>query len=126
MFANTSVFSSFAIDDLEKARQFYGETLGVKTSLLDEENGLLSLDLAGDRGTLVYVKPDFTPATYTVLNFQVEDVDKAVDELASRGVTFEKYDGFEQDDKGIARGPGPDIAWFKDPAGNILAVLEQQ
>jgi catechol 2,3-dioxygenase-like lactoylglutathione lyase family enzyme len=126
MFATTKAFSSFAVDDLEKARRFYGETLGLKTSVLDEENGLLSLDLAGDRGTLAYVKPDFTPATYTILNFPVEDVDAAVDELASRGVTFETYDGFEQDEKGIARGPGPDIAWFKDPAGNILAVLEQQ
>jgi predicted enzyme related to lactoylglutathione lyase len=126
MFANTRAFSGFAVDDLEKAREFYGETLGVKTSVLDEQNGLLSLHLAGDRDTFVYVKPDFTPATYTILNFEVDDIDQAVDELANRGVTFEKYDGFEQDEKGIARGPGPDIAWFKDPAGNILAVLEQQ
>jgi catechol 2,3-dioxygenase-like lactoylglutathione lyase family enzyme len=126
MFANTKAYSGFAVDDLEKARKFYGETLGLKTTVLDEENGLLSLHLAGDRDTLAYVKPDFTPATYTILNFEVEDVDEAVDELASRGVTFERYDGFEQDEKGIARGPGPDIAWFKDPAGNILAVLGEQ
>jgi catechol 2,3-dioxygenase-like lactoylglutathione lyase family enzyme len=126
MFANTKAFSGFAVDDLEKARQFYGETLGLKTSVLDEGAGLLTLHIAGDRDTFVYVKPDFTPATYTILNFPVDDIDGAVDELASRGVTFEKYDGFEQDEKGVARGPGPPIAWFKDPAGNILAVLEQQ
>ena len=124
MFENTNAFGSFAVDDIEKARQFYGETLGVKTTMLDEENGILSLNLAGDRDTLVYPKPDFTPATYTILNFDVDDIDKAVDELASRGVEFERYDGFDQDEKGIARGNGPEIAWFKDPAGNILAVVK--
>jgi catechol 2,3-dioxygenase-like lactoylglutathione lyase family enzyme len=124
MFANTKAFSGFAVDDLQKARQFYGETLGLKTTMLDEENGVMSLDLAGDRATLVYEKADYIPATYTILNFPVDDVDKAVDELAGRGVGFETYDGFEQDEKGIARGPGPQIAWFKDPAGNILSVLE--
>jgi catechol 2,3-dioxygenase-like lactoylglutathione lyase family enzyme len=126
MFANTKAFSSFAVDDPDKAREFYGETLGLNTSVLDEENGLISLQLAGDRETIVYKKPDFTPATYTVLNFPVDDVEQAVDELAARGVRFERYDGFEQDEKGIARGQGPDIAWFKDPAGNVLAVLQQQ
>ena len=126
MFTDTKAFSSFAVDDLQKARGFYGETLGLKTSMLDEENGVMSLDLAGDRTTLIYTKPDYTPATYTILNFPVDDVDKAVDELAGRGVSFERYDGFDQDEKGIARGMGPTIAWFKDPAGNILAVLEEQ
>jgi catechol 2,3-dioxygenase-like lactoylglutathione lyase family enzyme len=125
MFENTNAFSSFAVDDLQKARQLYGETLGVKTSILDEENGVMSLDLAGDRTTLIYVKADYTPATYTVLNFPVDDLDKAVDELGARGVSFERYEGFGQDEKGIARGPGPDIAWFKDPAGNVLAVLKE-
>ncbi len=123
MFANTKAFSGFAVDDLEKAREFYGETLGLKTSVLDEAN-LISLHLAGDRDTLVYRKPDFTPATYTILNFEVDDIDQAVDELATRGVSFESYDGFEQDEKGIARGNGPNIAWFRDPAGNILSVLQ--
>ena len=122
MLANAKAFSGFAVDDLEKARKFYGETLGLKTSMQNEGN-LLSLHLAGDRDTLVYEKPDFTPATYTILNFSVDDVEKTVDELARRGVAFERYDGIEQDDKGIARGMGPDIAWFKDPAGNILSVL---
>jgi catechol 2,3-dioxygenase-like lactoylglutathione lyase family enzyme len=126
MFANTKAYSGFAVDDIEKAREFYGETLGLKTSVLDEEFGLLSLHLAGDRDTLVYHKPDLTPANYTILNFPVDDIDKAVDELTARGVSFERYDGFEQDEKGIARGPGPQIAWFKDPAGNILSVLQEQ
>jgi catechol 2,3-dioxygenase-like lactoylglutathione lyase family enzyme len=125
MFANTKAFSGFAVDNLDAARKFYGETLGIETEVLDAENGLLSIHLAGGRDTLVYQKADFTPATYTILNFPVEDIDKAVDELASRGVEFEEFDGFDQDEKGIARGPGPEIAWFKDPAGNILSVLRQ-
>ena len=125
MFENTKAYSGFAVDDVGKAREFYGETLGLKLAVLDEENGLMSLDLAGDRTTLVYAKPDFVPASYTILNFAVDDVDKAVDELASRGVSFERYDAFEQDDKGISRGDGPYIAWFKDPAGNILSVLQE-
>jgi len=123
MLESTKAYSGFAVDDLGKAKEFYGETLGLKTSVLDEEMGLLSLHLAGDRETLAYVKPDFTPATYTILNFVVDDVDEAVDGLTERGVSFEHYDGFGQDEKGIARGGGgPTIAWFKDPAGNILAV----
>jgi predicted enzyme related to lactoylglutathione lyase len=126
MFANTKAYSGFAVDDLAKAREFYGETLGLRTSVISEEGGVMSLDLASDRGTLVYQKPDFTPATYTILNFPVDDIDKAVDELAARGVRFERYDGFEQDEKGISRGEGPYIAWFKDPAGNVLSVLQEQ
>jgi catechol 2,3-dioxygenase-like lactoylglutathione lyase family enzyme len=122
MFKDTKAFSGFAVDDLEKAREFYGETLGIEVS---EENGLLTLNLAGgDRPTLIYPKPDFAPATYTILNFQVDDIDKAVDELSGRGVQFERYDGFDQDEKGVARAGGPPIAWFRDPAGNILAVLQ--
>lgn len=124
MFGETKAMNSFAVDDVQKAREFYGETLGLGTSVLDEEHGLMALQLGGDRDTLVYQKSDFSPATYTILNFAVDDIGAAVDELASRGVSFERYDGFEQDEKGIARGKGPDIAWFKDPAGNVLAVLE--
>jgi catechol 2,3-dioxygenase-like lactoylglutathione lyase family enzyme len=124
MFENTKAYSGFAVDDLQKAREFYGETLGLKTTVLDEENGVMSLELAGDRPTLVYRKPDFTPATYTILNFPVDDIDEAVDGLAARGVRFERYDAFEQDEKGISRGNGPQIAWFKDPAGNVLSVLQ--
>jgi catechol 2,3-dioxygenase-like lactoylglutathione lyase family enzyme len=121
MFTDTKAFSGFAVDDLEKAREFYGETLGLKVS---EEHGLLTLHLAGDRPTLVYPKPGHTPAEYTILNFPVGDIDAAVDQLAARGVSFERYDGFAQDDKGVFREGGPNIAWFKDPAGNVLAVLE--
>jgi catechol 2,3-dioxygenase-like lactoylglutathione lyase family enzyme len=121
MFADTKAFSGFAVDDLEKARAFYGDTLGIRVT---EEHGILTLHLAGgDRPTIVYPKPDFAPATYTILNFPADDVEQAVDGLTARGVQFERYEGFEQDEKGIARGMGPDIAWFKDPAGNILAVL---
>ncbi len=125
MFANTKAYSGFAVDDLQRAREFYGETLGLKTSVVDEEHGLMGLHLAGDRDTLVYQKPDYTPATYTILNFPVDAIDKAVDELSARGVRFERYDGFEQDEKGISRGEGPYIAWFKDPAGNVLSVLQE-
>jgi catechol 2,3-dioxygenase-like lactoylglutathione lyase family enzyme len=121
MFENVKAFSGFAVDDLQKAREFYGGTLGLKTS---EEHGLMTLHLAGGRDTLVYPKPDHTPATYTILNFPVDDIDAAVDELSARGVRFERYEGFQQDEKGIARGEGPAIAWFKDPAGNILSVLQ--
>ena len=124
MLGDSRAFSGFAVDDVDKARDFYGETLGLRVSTLDAENGLLMLHLAGDRDTLIYRRPDHTPATYTILNFPVDDIDRAVDELTARGVRFERYDGFEQDEKGIARGPGPNIAWFKDPAGNVLSVLE--
>ena len=121
--ANSKAFSGFAVDDLDRARVFYGGTLGLDVS---DDGGLLTLNLAGDRPTLIYPKPDFTPATYTILNFPVEDIDAAVDELAARGIEFERYEGFEQDEKGIARMEGgPPIAWFTDPAGNILAVLEE-
>jgi catechol 2,3-dioxygenase-like lactoylglutathione lyase family enzyme len=122
MFESTKAFSGFAVDDLQKAREFYGETLGLRVS---EAHGLLTLHIAGDRDTLVYPKQDHIPATYTILNFPVDDIDKAVDELAARGVRFERYDGFEQDEKGIFRGGGPNIAWFTDPAGNVLSVLQE-
>jgi catechol 2,3-dioxygenase-like lactoylglutathione lyase family enzyme len=123
MFANTKAFSGFAVDDLEKARAFYADTLGIEVS---EENGLVNLKLAGGRDTLIYPKPDFTPATYTILNFPVPDIDEAVDELTRQGVRFERYEGFDQDEKGVWRGEGgPPIAWFTDPAGNILSVLEE-
>jgi predicted enzyme related to lactoylglutathione lyase len=125
MFADTKAYSGFAVDDLQKALEFYGKTLGLKTSVLDEEHGLMMLHLAGGRDTLVYQRPGFTPATYTILNFEVDDIDKAVDELAARGVHFERYDGMEQDEKGIARNGGSNIAWFTDPAGNILSVLQE-
>jgi catechol 2,3-dioxygenase-like lactoylglutathione lyase family enzyme len=116
-------FNSFAVPDIEAAREFYGGTLGLEVS--EEQVGpasLLTLHVGGG-GTMIYPKPDFEPATYTILSFPVDDVEAAVDELTDRGIQFERYDGFDQDEKGIARGNGPDIAWFKDPAGNVLAVL---
>jgi catechol 2,3-dioxygenase-like lactoylglutathione lyase family enzyme len=123
MFAESRAFSGFAVDDLDAARRFYGETLGLRVS--EEQEGLLTLHLAGDRPTLVYAKPDYTPATYTILNFPVEDIERAVDELNARGVELLRYEGFEQDERGISRDPaGPPIGWFTDPAGNILSVLE--
>ena len=121
MFENTKAFSGFSVNDVEKAREFYGETLGINTS---EEHGMMTLHLAGDRDTLVYPKPDHTPAAFTILNFPVDDIDAAVDALAARGVSFEQYD--HTDEKGIFRDMGPYIAWFKDPAGNVLSVLQER
>jgi catechol 2,3-dioxygenase-like lactoylglutathione lyase family enzyme len=126
MFKNTHAFSGFSVDDIAAAKRFYGETLGLEVS--DEEMGLLGLHIAGGTTILVYPKPNHTPATFTILNFPVDDVEKAVDELTRRGVRFEHYEGdIQTDEKGISRGNGgPTIAWFKDPAGNILSVLEEK
>jgi catechol 2,3-dioxygenase-like lactoylglutathione lyase family enzyme len=121
MFTDTQAFSGFAVPDIEAARRFYGETLGLKTSV---ESDVLTLHIAGDRDVLVYPKEDHQPANYTILNFPVDDIEAAVGELSSRGVEFERYEGFDQDARGIFRGGGPLIAWFTDPAGNILSVLE--
>jgi predicted enzyme related to lactoylglutathione lyase len=123
MLENTKAFSGFAVDDIAAAKTFYGQALGLKVS---EEYGMLTLHLAGGRDTLVYPKADHTPATYTILNFQVDDIDAAVDELTRAGVRFERYEGMGQDEKGINRAGGPYIAWFKDPAGNILSVLQER
>ena len=120
MLTDSAAFSGFAVPDVEAARRFYADTLGLR---VDEEDGMLTLHLGGGTDVLVYPKPDHTPATYTVLNFPVDDVGREVEELTARGVRFERYDGFEQDDLGVARGQGPDIAWFTDPAGNILSVI---
>jgi catechol 2,3-dioxygenase-like lactoylglutathione lyase family enzyme len=118
----TRAFSGFAVNDLQKAREFYSETLGLNTS---EENDLLTLHLAGDRDTLIYPKPDFVPATYTILNFEVDDVEETVDDLTARGVKFERYDGMKQDERGIHKDGDLLIAWFTDPAGNVISVLQQ-
>ena len=124
MFEDTKAFSGFSVDDIPAAKRFYGETLGLKVT---EENGMLTLHIAGDRPTLVYPKPDFEPATYTILNFVVDDVEAAVDALVDRGVAFERYEGTEvaTDETGVFRGGGPLIAWFKDPAGNVLSVIQR-
>jgi predicted enzyme related to lactoylglutathione lyase len=125
MLENTEAFSGFAVKDSSQAKQFYGETLGLKVTELEPEFGLLQLELAGGRNVLVYAKEDHTPGNYTILNFQVDDIDGTVDDLNERGVEFERYEDFDQDEKGIARGPGPLIAWFKDPSGNILSVIKE-
>ena len=125
MFENTKAFSGIAVDDIDKAKEFYGDTLGLKVTVENEQYGLLSLDLPGGARLLVYRSPDLTVGNYTVLNFPVDDIDAAVDELTARGVRFEHYDDSGQDEKGIMRGRGPDIAWFKDPAGHTLSVLKE-
>ena len=122
MFDSSGAFSGFAVDDIAKARQFYEETLGMTVT---EANGLLRLAVADGAQVLVYPKPNHQPATFTILNFPVADVEAAVDDLVTRGVTFQRYDGFDQDEKAIFRGGGPLIAWFTDPAGNVLSVVEQ-
>jgi predicted enzyme related to lactoylglutathione lyase len=124
MLKDSKAFSGFSAGDIEKAKEFYGRTLGLQVS---ESHGLLTLHLAGGNHVLIYPKPNHVPATFTVLNFSVQNVDRAVDELTKRGVHFEIYDlaDIKTDEKGVMRGNGPTIAWFKDPAGNILSVIEQ-
>jgi catechol 2,3-dioxygenase-like lactoylglutathione lyase family enzyme len=125
MFKDTQAFSGFSVEDIQKAQEFYSETLGLEVS---EDHGMLTLHLATGGVVLIYPKDDHTPASYTILNFPVDDIEQAVDELMSKGVTFEHYENMT-DERGIARGiakhQGPDIAWFKDPAGNILSVLQE-
>ena len=129
MFKNTKAFSSFSVNDLQKAKEFYGKTLGLEVE--DNPMGIIELHIAGSNNIMVYPKPNHEPATFTVLNFPVDNIDKAVDELIAKGITFEQYEGeIKTDEKGILRSDGgkqgPSIAWFKDPAGNILSVLEQK
>lgn len=121
MLRDSHAFSGFSTNDIPAAKAFYGETLGVEVS---EENGMLALHLAGGGRVLIYPKDNHEPATFTVLNFPVDDIDRTVDELTKAGVQFERYEGAGQDDRGIARAYPPPIAWFKDPAGNVLAVLK--
>lgn len=128
MFRDTKAFGGFSVDDIEAARRFYGDTLGLRTSLT---GGMLVLHLAGERDVLVYPKQGHQPATFTILNFPVEDIDAAVAELGRRGVAFERYEDFGADAQGIVRGAGEEgmpagIAWFRDPAGNVLAVLQER
>jgi catechol 2,3-dioxygenase-like lactoylglutathione lyase family enzyme len=125
MLGQSKATSGFAVKDLNKAREFYEGTLGLSVGVLSEEHGLTRLRLADEHDVLMYLSADMTPASYTILNFEVDDIDAAIDELSSRGVRFERYDDFEQDEKGVVRSPGPEIAWFKDPSGNVLSVLKQ-
>jgi catechol 2,3-dioxygenase-like lactoylglutathione lyase family enzyme len=124
MLKESKAFSGFSVNDIQKAKDFYGRTLGLQVS---ESHGLLTLQLAGGNKALIYPKVNHAPATFTVLNFPVENVDESVDELVKRGVRFEIYDesDIKTDEKGIMRGNGPTIAWFKDPAGNVLSVIEE-
>ena len=123
MLRNSKAFSGFSVDDLDAAKRFYGETLGVQVS---ENDAGLTLDLAGGRPMLIYLKDDHEPASFTILNFPVDDIEGTVAGLAERGVQFERYEGtpLETDEQGIFRGGGPLIAWFKDPAGNVLSVIK--
>jgi len=126
MVKDVQAFSSFSVDDIQKAKAFYTKTLGLEAS---EPYGMLQLEIAGGNPIFVYSKPNHTPATYTILNFPVDNIEQAVDELTKRGVRFESYTQPEikTDEKGICRGEkGPTIAWFKDPAGNILSVIEEK
>lgn len=123
MFATTKAFSGFSVDDVPAAQRFYAETLGLRVT---EDHGILTLHIGGETPVIVYPKGEqHQPASFTILNFPVEDVDAAVDALTARGVTFERYPDFPQDDKGIMRDNGPTIAWFTDPAGNVLSVIEE-
>jgi predicted enzyme related to lactoylglutathione lyase len=125
MLGNSKAFGGFAVPDIDAARAFYADTLGLEVT--DEEMGLLALHLAGGgQPTIIYPKPDHVPAGFTILNFGVDDIDAAVDALVERGVTMERYDGMPQDERGIMREGGPFIAWFTDPAGNILSVLQER
>ncbi|HTF08366.1 MAG TPA: VOC family protein [Asanoa sp.] len=123
MFKPTRPFSGFSVDDIPAAKRFYGDTLGLPVS---ELNGMLMIDIGAGAEVLVYPKANHQPASFTILNFPVADIVAAVDDLAGRGITFERYDGMPHDEKGIVRGNGPDIAWFTDPAGNVLSVLSDR
>jgi catechol 2,3-dioxygenase-like lactoylglutathione lyase family enzyme len=123
MVGSSRAFSGFAVDDVAAAKTFYTETLGLTVS---EEHGMLHLHIGADTQILVYPKPGHQPASYTILNFPVDDIDRAVDELSGKGVRFQSYEGIKTDERGIFREEGPYIAWFADPAGNILSVLQER
>jgi predicted enzyme related to lactoylglutathione lyase len=125
MLGASKATSGFAVKDLEKAKDFYEGTLGIDVEVLTEEHGVTALKLADGYEVLMYLSAEMTPASYTMLNFEVDDIDAAVEELTERGVSFERYDDFPHDEKGIVRGPGPQIAWFEDPSGNVIAVMQQ-
>ena len=125
MLGESKATSGFAVKDIDSAREFYEGTLGLRVEVLTEEFGVTALKLTGGYDVLMYLSADMTPPSYTILNFEVDDIDAAVDGLAERGVTFQRYESFEHDEKGIVRGPGPQIAWFEDPSGNVISVLQQ-
>lgn len=125
MLGESKATSGFAVADMNRAKEFYGETLGLRIEVMTEEFGVSALKFADGHDVLMYLSADMTPPSYTILNFEVDDIDAAVDGLAERGVAFQRYEDFEHDEKGIVRGPGPQIAWFEDPSGNTISVLQQ-
>jgi catechol 2,3-dioxygenase-like lactoylglutathione lyase family enzyme len=125
MLGESKATSGFAVKDMARAREFYEGALGLRVEVLDEEHGLTTLHLADGCDVLMYLSSDMTPPSYTILNFEVDDIDAAVAQLDERGIEVQRYEGFDHDEKGIVRGPGPQIAWFEDPSGNVLSVLQQ-
>ena len=127
MLSNSKAYSGFSVDDSQKAKKFYGKLLGLNIEADPEMEGILTLKLAGGNSIIIYTKENHEPATFTILNFPVRDIEQAVDDLVKRGIIFEQYGGnIKTDKKGIFRGGGPLIAWFKDPAGNILSILQEE
>ena len=124
MLTTSKATSGFAVNDLDKAREFYEGTLGLSVEVLDAEHGVTKLKLAEECDVLMYLSADMVPASYTMLNFEVDDIDAAVAGLRERGIGFERYDGFDHDENGVVRSPGPQIAWFKDPSGNVISVMQ--
>ncbi len=126
MLGDKKATSGFAVKDLDAAREFYEGTLGLRIEVLSEEFGVTALKLAAGTDVLMYVSPEMSPPSYTMLNFEVDDVEATVDGLSERGISFQRYDGFDHNEKGIVSGgPGPEIAWFEDPSGNTIAVMQQ-
>ncbi|HEU5104218.1 MAG TPA: VOC family protein [Solirubrobacterales bacterium] len=125
MLGETKATSGFAVKDMDRAKEFYEGALGLRVEVLDEEHGVTMLHLGGGYDVLMYLSADMTPPSYTILNFEVGDIDGTVDQLDERGVKLQRYESFDHDEKGIVRGPGPQIAWFEDPSGNVISVLQQ-
>jgi catechol 2,3-dioxygenase-like lactoylglutathione lyase family enzyme len=125
MLGESKATSGFAVKDLDAARKFYEGALGLRVEVLDEEFGLTVLKFADGHDVLMYLNAAMTPASYTMLNFEVDNIDEAVDALSEKGVFFRRYEGFDHDEKGVVRAPGPQIAWFEDPSGNVISVLQQ-
>jgi catechol 2,3-dioxygenase-like lactoylglutathione lyase family enzyme len=125
MLGESKATSGFAVRDMGRAREFYEGTLGLRVEVLDEQHGVAVLHLTGGYDVLMYLSADMTPPSYTILNFEVDDIDAAVEGLGERGIQLQRYEDFDHDEKGIVRGPGPQIAWFEDPSGNVISVLQQ-
>ncbi|HKH64805.1 MAG TPA: VOC family protein [Solirubrobacterales bacterium] len=125
MLGKSKATSGFAVQDMSRAQEFYEGTLGLQIEVLDEQHGVAVLHLTGGYDVLMYLSADMTPPSYTILNFEVDDIDAAVEQLGERGIQVQRYEGFDHDEKGIVRGPGPQIAWFEDPSGNVLSILQQ-